>query len=87
MTTRHFLIFTTSLTVCTLAANNAMMIPEVELQALRFFTRAELEGPQMHARHMRDVVNGHAKTLPLRHIHRVDVSLIFEMYAIAVLVE
>ncbi|KAH7714457.1 hypothetical protein AAVH_18183 [Aphelenchoides avenae] len=51
-----------------------MMIPEVELQALRFFTRAELEGPQMHARHMRDVVNGHAKTLPLRHIHRVDIS-------------
>ncbi|KAH7707700.1 hypothetical protein AAVH_25055 [Aphelenchoides avenae] len=50
------------------------MIPEVELEALRCFNRAELEGLQMHSRYLRDLVDRHARTLPLRCLYEVDVQ-------------
>ncbi|KAH7714474.1 hypothetical protein AAVH_18200 [Aphelenchoides avenae] len=51
-----------------------MLIPELELQALRFFNRDELEGLQMHSRYLRNLVNIHSQKLPLRHIHKVEIS-------------
>ncbi|KAH7714460.1 hypothetical protein AAVH_18186 [Aphelenchoides avenae] len=51
-----------------------MLIPELELQALRFFNRDELEGLQMHSRYLRNLVDSHAKTLPLRRIHELCVG-------------
>lgn len=57
------------------AATVTMLIPELELQALRFFNRDELEGLQMHSRYLRNLVDSHAKTLPLRRIHELCVGL------------
>ncbi|KAH7714473.1 hypothetical protein AAVH_18199 [Aphelenchoides avenae] len=51
-----------------------MLIPELELQALRFFNRTELEGLQMHSRYLRNLVTKHARTLPLRRIQSVEMS-------------
>ncbi|KAH7714452.1 hypothetical protein AAVH_18178 [Aphelenchoides avenae] len=51
-----------------------MLIPELELQALRFFNRTELEGLQMHSRYLRNLVTKHARTLPLRRIQSVEIS-------------
>ncbi|KAH7721306.1 hypothetical protein AAVH_11156 [Aphelenchoides avenae] len=50
------------------------MIPEFELEALRCFNRPELEGLQIHSRYLRNLVDRHAGTLPLRSIYEVDVQ-------------
>lgn len=50
-----------------------MLIPELELQALRFFNRTELEGLQIHSRYLRDLVERNTQSLALRYIHEVRV--------------
>lgn len=50
------------------------MLPDVALEALRYFDRLALEGLQMQSRYLRDLVSRHARTLPLRDIHDVEVS-------------
>lgn len=50
------------------------MLAEMELDVLHFFDRDALEGLQMHSRYLRDLINRHTGTLPLRHIYRVMVS-------------
>lgn len=52
------------------------MLPEIERDVLRFLDRVALEGLQMHSRYLRNVVNRHARTLPLRRIHNVEVSVL-----------
>lgn len=52
-------------------ASQAVMLPEIELEALHFFDRTALEGLQIHSRYLRSLVNRHARTLPLRCIHEV----------------
>ncbi|KAH7707705.1 hypothetical protein AAVH_25061 [Aphelenchoides avenae] len=47
------------------------MLHEIALEAVRYFDRPTLEGLQMHSRYLRDMVNRHASTLPLRYIHDV----------------
>lgn len=49
----------------------AVMLHEIALEAVRYFDRPTLEGLQMHSRYLRDMVNRHASTLPLRYIHDV----------------
>lgn len=51
------------------------MLPEISLEALRYLDRTALEGLQMHSRYLRDVVDRHARTFPLRHIHDVNVNV------------
>lgn len=47
------------------------MLSDIALEALRYFDRVALESLQMHSRYLRDLVNRHARVLPLRHIHSV----------------
>ncbi|KAH7702489.1 hypothetical protein AAVH_30352, partial [Aphelenchoides avenae] len=49
------------------------MQPEITLEVLRYCDRTSLEGLQMHSRYLRDVVNRHACTLPLRYIYEVRI--------------
>lgn len=58
-----------------LVSTKIAMLPEIELDALQFLDRMALEGLQMHARYLRDLVGRHARTLPLRYIELVDVSV------------
>lgn len=50
------------------------MLSEMELDILRYFNRGVLEGLQMHSRYLWDLVNRHARSLALWHIHSVEVS-------------
>lgn len=50
------------------------MLANIALEALRFFDRTALEGLQMHSRYLRDLVDGNARSLPLRYIQEVYVS-------------
>lgn len=52
----------------------AIMLSEIELEALRYFDREALERLQILARYLRDVVDRHARKLALRYIHDVNVS-------------
>lgn len=53
------------------------MLAEIELEALRYFDRTTLDGLRMHSRYLREVVDRHARTLPLRYIHEVEVSTFY----------
>lgn len=50
------------------------MLPEIALEALHFLDRTSLEELQMQSRYLRDTVDRHASSLPLRPIYRVEVS-------------
>lgn len=50
------------------------MLPDIALEALRYFDRTTLEGLQLHSRYLRDFVNRHARSHPLRKIRSVTVS-------------
>lgn len=50
------------------------MLPEIELDILHFLDRTALEGLQILSRHLRDLVNRQARSLPLRSILCVQVS-------------
>ncbi|KAH7712426.1 hypothetical protein AAVH_20230 [Aphelenchoides avenae] len=50
------------------------MLPEIALEAFRYFDRSSLEGLQMHSRYLRDLVNHNARTLPLRYIYEVEIE-------------
>lgn len=50
------------------------MLSDIELDILHYLERTALEGLQMHGRYLRDLVNRHARSLPLRYIHEFDVS-------------
>lgn len=52
----------------------AVMLPDIALEALRYFDRAALERLQMYSRHLRDLVDRHARSLPLRPIDEIAVS-------------
>ena len=52
------------------------MLTETSLEVLRFFSRHELEGLQMHSRYLRNLVDGSRETLPLRCISKVTVSVV-----------
>lgn len=52
-----------------------VMLPEIELDILQCFDRSSLETLQMHSRYLRDTVNRHARSLPLRYIQEVCVSV------------
>jgi hypothetical protein len=51
------------------------MLAEIEFDILHYLDRSALEGLQMHSRHLWGVVNRHARTLPLRNVHLVEVSV------------
>lgn len=48
------------------------MLAEISLEALRYLDRTALEGLQIQD--LRDLVNRHVRTFPLRHIQEVEVS-------------
>lgn len=50
------------------------MLPDIALEALRFFDRTALEKLQLHSQYLRNFVNSHARSLPLWYIHSVGVS-------------
>lgn len=50
------------------------MLPEILVEALSYFDRTFLEGLQMYSRYLRDLVNVHEGTLPLRYFYEADVS-------------
>lgn len=50
------------------------MLPEMALEALRYFDRPTLEGLQMLSRYLRDLVDRHARSLALRYTHDVELS-------------
>lgn len=51
------------------------MLPEIELDALRYLDREALEALQMHSRYLRNLVIRQACSLPVRSIQEVDVSV------------
>jgi hypothetical protein len=50
------------------------MHPHVEYEALRCIDRETLERLQLDSSYLRDLVNHHKRTLPLRYVHYMEVS-------------
>ncbi|KAH7712431.1 hypothetical protein AAVH_20235, partial [Aphelenchoides avenae] len=50
------------------------MLAEVALEAFRYFDRTTLEELLIHSRYLRDFVNRHSQTLPLRYISDVHTA-------------
>lgn len=50
------------------------MLAKIALEAFCYFDRTTLEKLQWHSRYLRDLVNRHARSLPLRYTHNVLVS-------------
>lgn len=46
---------------------------DIKLDVLYWLDRAALEGLQMHSRHLRNLVDRHAGSLPRRYFHEVEV--------------
>lgn len=51
------------------------MLAETALEILSYFSRLELEGLQVHARFLRDIIDRNVSILPLRYISEIRVSL------------
>lgn len=53
------------------------MLAETVFDILRYFSRHELEGLQMHSRFLRDFVGRNVDQLPLRAIYKISTSVCF----------
>lgn len=53
------------------------MLTETAFEILRYFSRHELEGMQMHSRFLRDFVDLNVDQLPLRSIYKISTSVRF----------